>query len=230
MPLAGYTSLCEKNARRIISRDRKNPQTHIANNVNSCFVTHYRIDGEVIIAGNSCADTLSTLVTVFPIQMNAACSCAAAQCFGAKNYKRIDECVRKGIGGTVLMTAVACSIVTVFAMPLMKLFTESPEVARAGVPKLLFSTWGYVIYIFALVHGGALKGMRRSSTMTILNFFGVCVPRILWVWFVFPFFSTPTMLYMIYPISYFISAILLGTAYHRHLKKITNEQGNTLPA
>ena len=39
MPLNGFTSLCSKNAKQIVSRDKGNPQYHKANNVSNSEVT-----------------------------------------------------------------------------------------------------------------------------------------------------------------------------------------------
>ena len=183
--------------------------------------------GAAVIAGNTAADTVATLVIMFPSQINAACSCAVAQCFGAKNFQRIKDVIKKGIFGTIVMTAIAGVIVTLCAKPLMGMFTDSAEVAEAGVLKLMFSIWSYILYIFAMIYAGALSGMRRSSVTMVRNLLGICLPRILWVWFVFPFFPTPVVLYLIKPLSNLISAILLGTAFRKHLRKARAEE---LPA
>lgn len=54
MPLQGFKSLCSRNAGQIISRDKGNPQYHKANNISKSFVTHYKIDGNVIKSGSRC--------------------------------------------------------------------------------------------------------------------------------------------------------------------------------
>lgn len=54
MPLNGYSSICPDHAAKIVSRDKGNPQEHIANNRASAYVTHYQIDGVVIRQGNKC--------------------------------------------------------------------------------------------------------------------------------------------------------------------------------
>ncbi len=54
MPLKGYKSLCEKRAKRIVSRDKGNPQYHVGINRDKSLVTHYQIDGMVILEGNKC--------------------------------------------------------------------------------------------------------------------------------------------------------------------------------
>lgn len=176
--------------------------------------------GATLIAGNAVTDTVFDLVCLFPIQMDSACGCAVAQCFGAKKYERIEQVVKKGILSCVIMVAGMATVLTLTGPAVMRLFTEDPAVAAAGVPKLLFSCWGYIIYSFALVYASALRGIRKSGTMLVLNICGVCLPRVIWVWCVFPFFATPNMLYLIYPISYAISAILLGAAYHREHRKL----------
>ena len=54
MPLKGFASLCERNAREIVSRDKKNSQYHKAINSSGSEVSHYQIDGVVIKNGNRC--------------------------------------------------------------------------------------------------------------------------------------------------------------------------------
>lgn len=54
MSLKGFRSLCSKNAAQIVSCDKGNPQYHKGINVTKADVTHYKIDGTVITAGNRC--------------------------------------------------------------------------------------------------------------------------------------------------------------------------------
>lgn len=54
MPLMGFESICSKNAAQIVSKDRGNPQYHKGYNSRGMYVTHYKIDGNVIKSGNRC--------------------------------------------------------------------------------------------------------------------------------------------------------------------------------
>lgn len=58
MPLNGFSSLCGEHASRIVSKDRKNDQKHIANNIDRSSVTQYQIDGVVITGSQSRCDFL----------------------------------------------------------------------------------------------------------------------------------------------------------------------------
>lgn len=53
MPLQGFTSLCDKKAAIIVSRDKGKPY-HKAINTAKANVAHYKIDGVVIKTGNKC--------------------------------------------------------------------------------------------------------------------------------------------------------------------------------
>ena len=54
MPLNGFKSECDGRAPKIVSKDNRNPQKHIALNVDRNKVNHYSIDGNVICSGNRC--------------------------------------------------------------------------------------------------------------------------------------------------------------------------------
>ncbi len=54
MPLKNHTSICRKNALQIISRDQRNTQYHKGINSRNAYVTHYKIDGNVIKSGSRC--------------------------------------------------------------------------------------------------------------------------------------------------------------------------------
>lgn len=171
--------------------------------------------GSVVMAGNSAADTVAEFVWAFPSQLAAACSCAAAQCFGAHKIRRIDEVMKKGIFSNTVAVLLSCALVTVFANPVMNLFVEDPAVATAGIPKLMFCVWGYAIYGISLIYAGALRGIQKTVFPMVINIGAICLPRVLWVWFVFPSFHTATMLYLIYPLSWTFSAVLMAIAYYR---------------
>ena len=54
----------------------------------------------------------------------------------------------------------------------------------------------------------------------LLNFAGICVPRIIWVLFIFPLNHDITFLYLCYPISWSISTALQLSYYFICRKKL----------
>jgi hypothetical protein len=62
--------------------------------------------------------------------------------------------------------------------------------------------------------------MRRSGMPTLLNALAICVPRLIWVFAVFPLCRTVWFLYLCYPISYVFSVTAQGIYYFRVRKQL----------
>lgn len=180
--------------------------------------------GATVVAGNSAADSINTYVSVFMNSFASAALSATSQCYGAKKYKRIDEVVVKACLGSVVLVACAASLVTVFSHPLLSLFVKKTEegwqdVVVAGVPKLMFCSWGYLLYSLVQMMAAGLKGIREATPAMMCNMGGIILPRLLWVWFVFPHINDPNWLYAIYPISWGISLCIIATVFLVYRKK-----------
>lgn len=180
--------------------------------------------GYLVVAGNTAADNLVSYIAMIHSSFGSACLTGASQCYGAKNYKRIDEIARKAILGSVVMIACVAGTVMVFAKPLVRLFTDDPAAVDAGAYKLWFTSWGYMIFAFGQVFAACLRGIRKATTALVCNMAGVTVPRLLWVWFVVPLMHTPAMLYLIYPVSWLISSVVLGVVYSYHRRRLTETE------
>lgn len=175
--------------------------------------------GTTVIAANSAADSVAGIASIAYNGIPSATVAALSQCYGAEKFPRMKEIVTKSLLVCHILVDSMCVACILFARPLLGVFTGSAEVVEAGVYKLMFYCGGYFIHTFGQIYVAAIKGLHRSATSFLVNIFSVCVPRVLWVLFVVPLMPTPNMLYMIYPISWLISAIFLGVAYHRCYRK-----------
>ena len=175
--------------------------------------------GTALIAGNSAADSVIAISALAYQGVPPATVATLSQCCGAKNYDRIREVVRKSLLVCHVIVDISCAVCLIFAEPLLGIFTTSAEVVEAGKFKLFFYCGGYVIHNFGQIYVAAIKGLSRSSLSFFVNVFSVCIPRVLWVWLVVPLAPTPAMLYLIYPISWLISATMLGITYHSCYRK-----------
>ena len=176
--------------------------------------------GTLVVAANTAADNLGSYVSLITNAFVSAVLSGASQCYGAGKYKRIDQLMVKALIGSVSMVAAAASLITLFSRPLMLLFDSDPNVASAGMPKLMILCWGYIIFSVTQVYASGLKGIRKATPALLCTLGGVVVPRLLWVWLVIPQMHTPAMLYMIYPISWAISAVVVIVVYFRYRRKL----------
>ena len=177
--------------------------------------------GSIAIAGKTAAQDISTLAYQGIGASYLACTSFSGQCYGAKNYKRIDELLMKSAGVCWTYVILVAGLCTVFPKQLLGLFNSDPEVIRIGTGLLLINVWGYVLYTISEITLGCTRGMGRSTVPSILNFLGICVPRIIWIFCVFPLNRDITFLYLCYPISWTISAIL-QIGYYLHIRKRLN--------
>ena len=179
--------------------------------------------GSAAIAGKTAALDISTLVYQGIGACYLACVSFAGQCYGARQYKRIDELLLRSTGICIGYVSAMAAICTLFPKTLLGLFNPDPEVIRIGTSLLLINAWGYILYASSETALGCLRGMGKSSAPMLLNFVGICLPRIIWVLLIFPLKHDITFLYWCYPISWGISTTLQLSYYFVCRKKLPKE-------
>lgn len=172
----------------------------------------------VIIAGKTAALDISTILYQVVASFYSACVSFSGQCYGAGEYKRIDQLFVRSMVLTWCILLPLATVCTIFPRPLLSIFNSNPQVIESGVGVLLINCWGYMIYTVSEVGLGCLRGMRRSAGPTFMNLLAICVPRLIWVFVFFPMHRTVEFLYLCYPISWLISAVL-QTVYYLHCRK-----------
>lgn len=180
-------------------------------------------DDAALLAGQAVVADISGVIYQVLAAMLAGCVSFAGQCYGAKNYKRIDKLA---VWGCVICWAIMGSMIavcTVFAEPVVRLFNADPDVIKWGTLLMRVELIGYVIYIPSEVFLGCNRGMKHASVPTLLNFLGICVTRILWALLIFPLNPEAWMLYLCYPVSWAISSILQGS-YFLYVRRKINKQ------
>ena len=123
------------------------------------------------------------------------------------------ERVRKGMRVTVAMGVIYCicvgSILLLFAHPLIGIFSKDPTVIEFGVRAMLYFCPFY--FLLAIMHGlaGVIRGIGKSVPPMVIILFSLCVYRVIWIRLAVPHIPTIDGVYMVYPISWLIGAILM---------------------
>lgn len=176
--------------------------------------------GPVAVGGGSASGGVAGIVYQVLAAFYSGCISFAGQCYGAGMYKRIDKLVVTSILWSAGIMAVLSTVATLFPKLLLGLFTSNEDFIRSGTPQMLIASWGYILYGVSESFLGCLRGMRRSGMPTLLNAVFICVPRLIWVFAVFPLCRTVWFLYLCYPISYVFSATAQGLYYYKVRKKL----------
>lgn len=133
----------------------------------------------------------------------------AGQNYGAGNYDR----VKKGMYVTLAMgfvyTVLTGALLLTFDDQIMGMFSRDAEVITCG--KLAMKYFCPFYFILSILHGlsGALRGVGKSIPPMVVLLLSLCVFRIFWIWLVLPHFSTIEGVYLLYPVSWALGAVMI---------------------
>ena len=110
-----------------------------------------------------------------------------------------------GVGYTVL-TGV---LLLAFQNLIMQLFTHDAEVVAFGCTAMHYFCPFY--FLLAILHGmaGAVRGTGRSVPPMVVLLISLCLFRVVWIQFVLPFFAGIEGVFVLYPVSWALGAVLM---------------------
>ena len=139
----------------------------------------------------------------------------AATTFTGQNYGagKMDR-VKRGMWVTVAMsmiyTITTGFLLLTFAEPIISIFTSDAHVIAYGVLATKYFCPFY--FLLGLMHSlaGTVRGTGKTIPPMIIILLALCVFRIIWVQFAVPSFESIRGIYLVYPLSWFIGAVLMS--------------------
>lgn len=182
-----------------------------------------------VIAGNTAAANICGL---FYICFNAFYSTSIAftsQNVGARKPERINKIVGACSVGILVFGVITCLIAFFGGEFLLKIYLPSnPAAMPSGLMRLRVVGCSYTLLGVMSTMNGTLRGMGYSVSNMILNIFGTCFIRFLWIVTVFNSTRNFLNLYLAYPVSWGTAFVCLGIlyifAYKRLKKKMLNQE------
>ena len=169
--------------------------------------------GEVVIAASGAAANLNMiLATPISAFYNAGMT-FASQNIGAKKPERVDKVLVTCMWMSMLASLLIGVLGTVFGHQLLGIYTNSPEVIREGMLRVLATTATLTLCAFMDIPAGVLRGLGYAILPLVVTMTGSCFLRIIWVATVFPLFRTPMSLYISYPITWTVTGIVILICY-----------------
>ena len=146
---------------------------------------------------------------IFWMSINAmalAITTFAGQNYGAGQYDRLKKGVRVSVGMSAGFTVLLSTAMTVFARPILSIFSPDPDVLEIGVAMVRFLAPCYITYILVELLPGAIRGAGRSMVPMLISVFGVCVLRLVWLFTVVPAHNTIEAVELSYPITWAVTS------------------------
>ncbi len=162
----------------------------------------------VMVAGNSAAVNSDGLVFDLMAAIYTACGSFIGQNYGAGKYERVKRSYLISLAYSAGVGAVVGGGLVLLGPQFLALFTDEPEVVRAGMYRLTIMGLGYWISAFMDCAIAASRGLGKSVVPTVIVLLGSCVFRIIWIETVFAYFGTVPSLYLLYIFSWTITAVM----------------------
>lgn len=163
--------------------------------------------GETVMAGNTAAMQIGNVIYTAMNALYHATLTFVAQNVGAGKLHRIKKIV---IECSLIVLAVGVSIgavTIIFGRPLLAIYNSKDQsIIDAGMTRIIYVCGTYFLCGLMEVGCGAMRGMGSAFIPMISSVIGTCVVRIAWIYTVFAAFPTIGVLYLSYPVSWFLTA------------------------
>lgn len=137
------------------------------------------------------------------------------QNYGAGKYDRMRQSVRVCLGIALAVTVVMSILLLLFARYCFLIFTDNQTVIDYAARIVTYFVPFYFIWVFIEVLSNALRGAGDAVIPMVISVGGICGLRIAWVLLVVPHWHNLLSISLCYPVSWFITAVILILYYRK---------------
>lgn len=158
------------------------------------YAAYLKIDGFNILPVLS----ISMAVTTF-----------TGQNVGANRLDRVKKGMYSSLIMVLLYTVFIGAVLLIFSHQVLGLFTHSAQVIMYGQLAMKYFCPYYFLLGILNVLAGTVRGAGKGIPPMIILLFSMCIFRILWIKIALPFYSSIDGVFILYPISWLVGAILM---------------------
>lgn len=162
----------------------------------------------IVVSGNSAANNADTIVYNVLAAFHTGCSSFVSKNYGAGNVGRMMKSYLIALFYSFSSGVLFGGLLLIFGNTFLSLFTNDALVMQSGMEKLRIMAFSYCLSSFMDCTIAASRGIGKSILPTIIVMIGSCAFRVLWVYTIFTQFHTITSLYLLYPCSWTLTAIV----------------------
>lgn len=180
-------------------------------------------DSAVIVAGNTAAVNIEGFIYIAMNAFYHACLTFTSQNLGAKKIKNCRKVLCYSLFCVSITGAVMGGLVILLSENLLSLYNTNPEVIKIGILRMSIICSTYFVCGIMDVLVGGLRGLGFSIVPMFVSILGVCGFRLIWVFTIFENNHTLNNLYISYPISWIMTAIIQLSCYIFIYKSVKNK-------
>lgn len=148
---------------------------------------------------------------ILPIMsFSMAVTTFTGQNYGAGKTDRL----KKGMWVVIIMgvayTAVLGAVLLMFSDFFMGIFTTDKDVMYYGIQAMKYFCPFY--FLLSIMHGlaGTIRGTGKTVPPMVILLISLCLFRIVWIHFIVPRFDDIDIIYLLYPVSWFVGLVLMS--------------------
>ena len=182
--------------------------------------------GAYAIAGNVAAGTIEGLIHAISFALYQTALAAVGQNFGAKKYDRVRGAFLRCVGCSMTSNLILGWSAYLFGEVLLAVINPDPEVIKRGMVRMGINMTTYFVSGLLDIVTSTLRGMGISLFPAIVTMCGICVLRVVWIHTIFKHYRTLESVYISYPISWTLVAVINGVLLFVVLQKLVRGGGN----
>ena len=165
-----------------------------------------------IMKGHSASGSIESFIFQALAAVTTSASVFTARCVGAEDYRAARRTFSMLCIVSAAIAVLFSSLAILLRDPLLALYnvhnaedTLSALTYGAAMSKMFWKWPLFFVYALMNAASGTLRGFGKSSLAAIIALFGTCVLRVIWILTVFRFFPTLEIIFISYPISWFVT-------------------------
>lgn len=166
----------------------------------ACSTVVMRVDGFAMMPNF----TFGTAMTTF-----------AGQNIGAGRIDRVEEGTKDGMRLGLIVSVVLVVLILLFGAPLMRLFTDTPEVVTLGMRFMRILAVGYVAMAIQQILSGVMRGAGDTMTPMWISLLTTVVMRVPIAYALAYFTHSPDSLFISLLIAWVMGALITVQCYRR---------------
>lgn len=169
--------------------------------------------GTVVVASWSMSGKIDGIYWATSNAFGVALMNFVAQNYGAGRIDRVKSSVKLGIKLFGGITIVLSGVIMFVARYLLPVFTNDPAVISTTYQIITYFVPPYITWTLVEVFSSVLKGAGDAMSPAIIQLFGVCLLRVVWVYTIFRIWPTLFAIAMCYPASWIATDIAMYIRY-----------------
>ena len=170
--------------------------------------------GSLVVAGNGVACNIEGFVYTSMNAQHQAAMTFASQNYGAGKADRVRKVLWCCLGTVTVIGLGMGLLFRLLGPDLMSLYNSEPEVIANGLIRMDIIMPTYFLCGLMDVMVGQLRGIGFSVMPMVVSLTGACLLRIVWILTVFAQDHSLTILYLSYPVSWFVTFAIHFLCYH----------------